>query len=188
MDADAVQRNTPEKYERYMRANPLYFEALWRVEFDEENLERAVARLFHGKELQEQIMANKKGICVNCKRGPMTVRPGNLCTTCDRYAGSLTGEARVEKLAFIKKKIELGDVKPRGKNAAALRAPIITIDAPGKKIAPPALRADVEAAARKMMGSGARAPFDRLESMVKELEALGCEVNITLSIGMGSLA
>jgi hypothetical protein len=45
---DRIYRNTPELYARYMRANPLYFEGLFRMPVNERNIERAVEMMFPG--------------------------------------------------------------------------------------------------------------------------------------------
>jgi hypothetical protein len=79
-DGDLVRRNSPELYWHYMRANPLYFEGLWRVAFNERNLNNAVRTMFPGTLYVREIMANIKAICTNCNRGPMTVR-GGMCLT-----------------------------------------------------------------------------------------------------------
>jgi hypothetical protein len=124
MEAQAVRRDKPDSYARYMRANPLYFEGLFRVRFSERNLQKAVRAMFPGRPFEagrKEIMGSKKaGTCSNCTRGPMTLVV-DLCATCSRSAGSLTGEARAKKLAYIKEKIGRGEIKPRGKNAAKLR-------------------------------------------------------------------
>lgn len=51
---------------------------------------------------QEEVMANKKGTCPNCKRENVSLVPGlkaPLCWACQKYAAGTTGDVRIEKLA-----------------------------------------------------------------------------------------
>jgi hypothetical protein len=171
-----VKRNKPEGYARYMRMNPLYFEGLWRAPFSEDTLQKALWTMFPETKHGREDMANKPAICANCERGPMIVR-NKLCGTCDKAAGTLIGAAREKALIEIRGKIERGEVKPRGKNAAKLRV---------EEKAP--VRSESGVMTTGIPGPApdkVEARFDRLANMVKELEALGCQVSVSLSIGMG---
>lgn len=71
----------------------------------------------------------KIGTCGNCERKEMALRK-DLCATCDKTAKGLTGAARDKALAEIKRKIQAGEVKPRGLNAKKAKVE-------GKALPPP---------------------------------------------------
>jgi hypothetical protein len=193
-----------------MQANPLYFEGLFRVEFSERNLQKAVRVMFPGRPFEsgrKEIMGSKKtGTCSNCTRGPMQL-VRDLCETCNRSAGSLTGEARAEKMAYIKDKIDRGEVKPRGKNAKLLR--LVTVDNGGafSEKTQEALNKGVEEKARERAESGASAPGSVREvprsprdsgakveaqlrgllRLIRETSKMGLATEITVSIKIGGI-
>jgi hypothetical protein len=90
----------------------------------------------------------------------------------------LTGDDRKKALAEIRGKIERGEVKPRGKNRWA-KPGGVEGKAPEKAESGVMRTGSLREQAGKVEDR-----FDRLANMVKKLEALGCEVNITLSISM----
>lgn len=178
--ADLICRNTPELYARYMRENPLYFAGLFRVPLSERNLKKAVETMFPGRPFETGRKGNmgspKVGTCSNCNRGPMTLACG-LCFSCRRAAGSLTGEARAIKLAYVKEKIDQGEIKPRGKNAAMLKVQ-------GKTPVAPDRGATETKSLRLGTGDVVGDRFARLRRMVEAIEALGCQATISLSISI----
>lgn len=240
---DLIYRNTPDLYARYMRANPLYFEGLFRVTFSERNLERAVEMMFPGRrkamrrsagqreslpgtEQQRAARGHVKGTCINCGRGPFYLN-NHLCRTCERAAGSFIGRYRDEALEEIRNKIQEGNVMPRGKNslskgrtacencgrdnltlngrhcttcskaAAGLTGEerIAALVAIREKLQAGSLRlwgkhrhpnvAETETGSLRLGTSEVvEDRYARLRRMVEEIEALGCEVTISLSISI----
>lgn len=207
---DLVRRDKPEGFVKFMCANPGYFRDTFGKPLTEENLEKAARSIFglpqRVKDEEEKDMANKPGKCANCGRGPMTLVV-DLCATCNRSAGSLTGAARAKKLAYIKEKIDRGEVKPRGRNAKLLR--LVTVDNGGafSEKTQEALNKGVEEKARERAESGASAPGSVREvprsprdsgakveaqlrgllRLIRETSKMGLATEITVSIKIGGI-
>lgn len=111
--------------------------------------------------------------CENCRRDNLALN-GRHCTTCSRAAAGLTGEQRIAALAAIKEKIQSGSLRLWGKHRGGAKMeerPSVGPEGDGEGI-PPGGTGQVEDR------------FARLRRMISEIEALGCEVTISLSISM----